>query len=54
MTSALPLGHELEAEWRFRVIDQRISLLSMEFLRSFWHLARKAATAMTIESGGLS
>jgi hypothetical protein len=30
MTPALPLGHELEAEWRFRVIGERNLLLSME------------------------
>ena len=39
MTPTLPLGHEpveslklkrLEVEWRFRVIDQRIYIKSME------------------------
>jgi hypothetical protein len=30
MTPALPLGPELEAEWRFRVIGERNLLLSME------------------------
>ena len=29
MTPALPLGHELEAEWRFRVIGERNPLRSM-------------------------
>jgi len=45
MTGTLPLGHEpfgrelrverLEAEWRFRVIDERIAMKSMEM--SFLH-----------------
>jgi hypothetical protein len=30
MIAALPLGHELEAEWRFRVIPERNALVSME------------------------
>ena len=30
MTLALPLGHELEAEWRFRIIHDRTGILSME------------------------
>ena len=30
MTPTLPLGHELEAEWRFRVIDERNAMKSME------------------------
>jgi hypothetical protein len=30
MTMVFPLGHELEAEWRFRVIGERNLLLSME------------------------
>jgi hypothetical protein len=41
MTPRLPLGHEpverlkverLEAEWRFRVIDQRSSFFTVSFL----------------------
>jgi len=30
MTPTLPLGHELEAEWRFRVIYARNAMKSME------------------------
>ena len=30
MSPSLPLCHELEAEWRFRIIDERNLLLSME------------------------
>ena len=30
MTPTLPLGHELEAEWRFRVIHERNAMKSME------------------------
>jgi len=29
VTPALPLGHELEAEWCFRVIPERNALVSM-------------------------
>jgi len=42
MTPALPLGHELEAEWRFRVIGERNCTMSME-MSFFASLPRKRA-----------
>ena len=38
MTPALPLGYELEAEWRFRVIGERNLLLSMEMSFFAWNM----------------
>jgi len=38
MTLPLPLGHELEAEWRFRVIGERNLLRSMEMSFFAWNM----------------
>jgi len=38
MTPALPLGPELEAEWRFRVIGERNLLLSIKMSFFTWNM----------------
>ena len=38
MTPALPLDHELEAEWHFRVIHERNCTMSTEMSFFSWNM----------------